>query len=397
MDTFEELQEQVAYNQLQIDAKNKEFLLSNIDLSNNLRNKRDNLQYEKDIEDLEISKELSDLNRKKRRLDIEHDIEHRLQKNKKQELELEIDFLKLKKEKAELLFDIEKQKLNQKSELIECEIKLREKELAKQEWAYNNAIRLPVPIVNIENNQLEIVLSDRIIELDGIITYSKADYVAVRLNYYNNQSDIDPIFIVINKSPGGSVMAGLEILANMESSIAPVYVVVRSWAASMAAIFVSRAERSYIYKDAQILHHQVLSFTIGNITQHEEKLKRLHALSKRTELPMLEKINARLTKLGKNDLWTYDTWIKAINSQDMTHDWTAYGDEAYYLGWVDNIVHRIRYTSQVRHPDAKYSIETKKDPPPAPPLPKKSSDNLLKLELEPLRPGDYYAIYQTHN
>ena len=50
------------------------------------------------------------------------------------------------------------------------------------------------------------------------------------------------IFIVIDTSPRGSVMAGYRILKAMESSDAPVHVVVKSFAASMAAAITTLGE-----------------------------------------------------------------------------------------------------------------------------------------------------------
>lgn len=60
----------------------------------------------------------------------------------------------------------------------------------------------------------ELFISDRRIALNGVITSRTANYDTERLHFYNNQSD-DPIFIVIDDSPGGSVMAGYRILKAM--------------------------------------------------------------------------------------------------------------------------------------------------------------------------------------
>ena len=80
-----------------------------------------------------------------------------------------------------------------------------------------------------------LVISDRRIDLNGPIFSDLADHVTERINYFNNKNEGYPIFIVINDSPGGSVMSGMRIMKAMHGSEAPVYVVVKSFAASMAA------------------------------------------------------------------------------------------------------------------------------------------------------------------
>ena len=101
------------------------------------------------------------------------------------------------------------------------------------------------------------VISDRRIPLNGPITNETADYVTTRIHFFNNKDPKLPIFIVIDDSPGGSVMAGYRILKAMEGSDAPVHVVVKSFAASMAAAIATLAKHSYAYPNAVILHHQI--------------------------------------------------------------------------------------------------------------------------------------------
>src|SRR5690348_3903342 len=88
-----------------------------------------------------------------------------------------------------------------------------------------------------------LTISDRRIPLNGPIWGDTADYIQERIDYFNNQSHEYPIFIVIDESPGGSVMAGYKILKAMDGSAAPVYVVVKSFAASMAANIATQAKK----------------------------------------------------------------------------------------------------------------------------------------------------------
>jgi len=59
----------------------------------------------------------------------------------------------------------------------------------------------------------------------------------------------------------------------MDSSEAPVYVVVKSFAASMAANIATQAKKSFTYPNAVILHHQILQAQYGNLTQQRESVK----------------------------------------------------------------------------------------------------------------------------
>ena len=78
-------------------------------------------------------------------------------------------------------------------------------------------------------------ISDRRIPFNGIVDEALAKFVCDRIAFYNALDKKAPIFIVIDRSPGGSVMSGYQILQAMESSRAPVHVVVKGYAASMAA------------------------------------------------------------------------------------------------------------------------------------------------------------------
>ena len=79
-------------------------------------------------------------------------------------------------------------------------------------------------------------ISDRRIPFNGRVDDKLAQFVCGRIAFYNAIDSEAPIFIVIDRSPGGSVMSGYMMLQAMETSKAPVYVVVKGYAASMAAI-----------------------------------------------------------------------------------------------------------------------------------------------------------------
>ncbi|MEO1174641.1 MAG: ATP-dependent Clp protease proteolytic subunit, partial [Myxococcota bacterium] len=70
-------------------------------------------------------------------------------------------------------------------------------------------------------------VSDRRIALNGPIIEGTADFVTERIHYFNNKSPKQPIFIVMDRCPGGSVMEGYRILKAMEASKAPIHAVVK--------------------------------------------------------------------------------------------------------------------------------------------------------------------------
>ena len=153
-----------------------------------------------------------------------------------------------------------------------------------------------------ENGTL--VISDRRIPLNGLITTDTADYITSRIQYWNNKDRKLPIFIVIDASPGGSVMAGYRILKAMESSDAPVHVVVKSFAASMAAAITTLATESYAYPNAVILHHQISSQVMGqlNLTQQREFHEESQRWWARLGTPIATKMGITTDELIKTDV-----------------------------------------------------------------------------------------------
>jgi ATP-dependent Clp protease protease subunit len=194
-----------------------------------------------------------------------------------------------------------------------------------------------------------VVISDRRIPLNDVISTKTADHVTDRIHYFNNQNREQPIFIVIDECPGGSVMAGYRILKAMEASDAPIHVVVKSFAASMAAAITTLAEESYAYPNAVILHHQISATVFGrmNLTQQQEFYKESQRWWTRLATPIAEKMGI-----------TTEEFIKKMYEQSTSGDWTEFGEEAKKLGWMNHIVDGIDETSFLRNPDVKTATES---------------------------------------
>lgn len=230
-----------------------------------------------------------------------------------------------------------------------------------------------------------LTISDRRISLNGIITTDTADYIAARIDYFNNQNNEYPIFIVIDRSPGGSVLAGYKILKAMEGSAAPVCVVVKSFAASMAANIATQSKRSFAYPNAIILHHQILSSSYGNLTEQKEQVRELEQWWKRLATPVAKKMNLSL-----------DDFIKKMYENRSSGDWLEFADSARKLKWIDEVVDTVReesYDKSLDEPNApgsspptlssgRYDLQEKVD-----------SNGRRYVILPRLDPVDCYYLY----
>lgn len=188
-----------------------------------------------------------------------------------------------------------------------------------------------------------LIISDRRIELNGVITPWKANYVTDTIQYFNNKNDRFPIFLVIENSPGGSALAGSRILEAMYKSKVPVYVVLKGFVASMSAIITTLAKRSYAYPNAEILHHQPSGFAGRlNVRESKEFVRLMEKCHKRLLGPVAKKMGITLDELDKK---FYD------NAMDGS--WIEYADDAKKIKWVDEIVTDIREANLVKRPDPK--------------------------------------------
>jgi ATP-dependent Clp protease protease subunit len=240
----------------------------------------------------------------------------------------------------------------------------------------------PVYLENPLKEDGTLVVSDRRISLNGMISSATADSITDRIDYWNNKDRKLPIFIVIDDCPGGSVMAGYRILKAMEASDAPIHVVVKSFAASMAACITTLAHESYAYPNAVILHHQISSQILGarlNLTQQREFFEESTRWWDRLAAPIAKKMGLSTDEL-----------IKRMYAHSSSGDWSEFGDKAKDLKWVNHIINGVEETSFTKDPDAK--------PQPAAP-PKAALAEEMDAEGRPfvwlprLNPKDVYFLY----
>ncbi len=265
---------------------------------------------------------------------------------------------------------------------INSEIDLREK---RDLW--HNRVLSDIAYTKDPFRNHVLTISDRRIALNGVITMDTADRITERINFFNNQNREFPIFIVIDDSPGGSVAAGYKILKTMKGSPSPVYVVVKSFAASMAAGITTLAARSFAYPNAIILHHQLSAGTMGNLTEHREGVKELEEWWRRLAAPVAAKMGVGL-----------DEFIRRMYQNKSSGDWREFADAAHKLKWVDEVVEVIREDSYVKNPDLNHSTAPSPFRFGAEVLPEAVDANgKVFAKLPRLSPVDCYYLYNPDN
>jgi ATP-dependent Clp protease protease subunit len=302
------------------------------------------MQIESNIQEEKFKKDLAQMRQEREKLHLENDLAREKLAADQVKLDaerLKADADKLKMDVAMRDLDFESRKLRMDTEMAEhktvalkTDLDLRVK---KEDWkkeANRDPDYLPDPF-----KDGVLTVSDRRIPLDGPIVTGTADYVTERIDYFNNKDEKLPIFIVIDRSPGGSVMEGYRIVKAIQASKAPVHVIVKSYAASMAAVITTLAPHSYVYPNAVVLHHQISDFAWGNLTQQKEQLKVLEEWYKRLAEPVAQKVGMSL-----------DAFTKQMYAHNSDGNWEEFGDEAVKLKWADHVVHEIRETGFLKEP-----------------------------------------------
>jgi ATP-dependent Clp protease protease subunit len=252
--------------------------------------------------------------------------------NRLEELKNDAQLAEIKADKVTHEMSAKKVLWESKTEKLESELTLLKMKEERSHYVDSNPIYLDNPLT--QDNKL--IISDRRIALNGLITAEMANEITSKINYYNNKDHTKPIFLVINSSPGGSVMAGYLIIKAMESSKAPVYVVLESFAASMAAIIVTMADKSFAYSHATMLHHQPSMFQQGssNLTEQKENYRNLEKWWNYLGEPIAKKMGISLEEFQKE-----------MYQHSSKGDWSEFAQDAQKLKWVKHIVSTIEDTS----------------------------------------------------
>ena len=365
-----------------LDTKNKE---------------QETLAIENKLEAERLTKSTNAMRAEVTRLKLERDLltEKRAFETVKRQASLQDELAKMEAEKEKIVQEGELSKV--RAEKLANDLKAVQTEAALEIAKLQNDITRiemadkrgqfadakPVFLKNPLKENGTLVVSDRRIPLNGMITSDTADFITSRIQYWNNKDRQLPIFIVIDSSPGGSVMAGYRILKAMESSDAPVHVVVKSFAASMAACITTLAQESYAYPNAVILHHQISSIVMGqlNLTEQREFHEESQRWWKRLGTPVANKMGI-----------TPDEFIKKMYAHSSNGNWSEFAEQAKDLKWVNHIVNGIDETSFTKDPD---TIETPKAARPVALVEEIDSSGRPFVWLPRLNPQDVYFLYNS--
>jgi ATP-dependent Clp protease protease subunit len=134
-------------------------------------------------------------------------------------------------------------------------------------------------------------------------------------------------------------MEGYRIVQAMLNSKAPVHVVVKSFAASMAAVITTLAKHSYAYPNAIILHHEMRTFQFGSMTELKERYEMAKKWEKRLMGPVARKLGM-----------TIEQFRKRMYRNNSNGDWQEFADKAKRLRWVQNVTTAVYETGIVKKP-----------------------------------------------
>lgn len=169
---------------------------------------------------------------------------------------------------------------------------------------------------------ISMLLEERIILLSGEITQESATLIISEILYLSAKDDKNAITIYIH-SPGGSVHAGLAIYDIMQKVSNKIITIGMGLCASMAAFLLAAGDIRYAMENTEIMIHQPLGGSEGQVSDMEITIKRLVYLKER-----LNQILAKHTKKSFDQI-----------ALDTDRDHFLSADEAKEYGLIDDVLH----------------------------------------------------------
>lgn len=170
-----------------------------------------------------------------------------------------------------------------------------------------------------------LLLEERIIMINGEITFDNASLITAEILYLCAKDEKNPITIYIN-SPGGSVHAGLAIYDTMRKVDNTIITIGNGLCASMGAFLLASGDKRYALENTEIMIHQPLGGSEGQVSDMEITIKRLIYLK--------DKLNNLLAKHTKKSL----EQIKI----DTDRDYFLSAEEAKEYGIIDEILYSTK-------------------------------------------------------
>lgn len=142
----------------------------------------------------------------------------------------------------------------------------------------------------------------------------------LKLDIHNHRD----ITMYIN-SPGGSVSAGLAIYDTMNMINSDVSTICIGRTASMASVLLVNGAKGkrYILPNAEVMIHEVSGYSMGKLTEMQDKLKHSKSLNFKLWKILSNKTNKSMSEI-KKDITRKDSWLNA--------------KEALKYGFVDKIL-----------------------------------------------------------
>lgn len=165
-----------------------------------------------------------------------------------------------------------------------------------------------IPAVNVKSydgnssyDLYSLLLKERIIMLTGEIDDTLSEIVCSELIFLNAKDQELPISIYID-SPGGSVTAGMAIYDVMKAIEAPIKTIGLGLCASMAAFLLSSGNKGYryAYPNAEIMIHQPIGQTQGQVSDLEIMTKRFISLKNKLNSILASNTNKSLEEIEKD-------------------------------------------------------------------------------------------------
>ena len=166
---------------------------------------------------------------------------------------------------------------------------------------YIPSVTIPGKDENKVYDLFSMLLSERIIFINGEIDSSLASVVVSEIIYLSATSKKEKITIYIN-SPGGEVNAGLAIYDAMKASPCPIETIGSGLCASMGALLLSSGDKGLrkAYPNCEIMIHQPLGGTNGQVSDIEIMTKRFAYIKEQITKILSKNTSQSIKKIEKD-------------------------------------------------------------------------------------------------
>lgn len=168
-----------------------------------------------------------------------------------------------------------------------------------------------------------LLLSDRIIFINGLIDELTANSIIAQLLFLDSQDPEKEISLYIN-SPGGSVSAGMAIYDTMRYIKAPVHTIGIGLAASMGALLLASGNKRSVLPHTKVMIHQPL--VSGDLGGKETDIKILARDLTNTREMISEILAKHCNKMVK------------VIEKDIENNRYMNAKEALEYGICDNVI-----------------------------------------------------------